>query len=79
MTGPRTQSTADSQRRHPADVLKPCLMGYGVLGGSSSGVEQGFSRTLNKTTPQQSVAGPKLEEEMWGGLGSTASVVARNC
>lgn len=54
----RTQRSSHGRVRHPAVTLTKLLVAYGCYGASSSGVEQGFSKTQKNVSPQGATNGP---------------------
>ena len=58
----RTQASSWGRAHHPVDQLKQVLVAYGCFGGSSSGVEQGFSKVLKNISPQSSSSGSGMME-----------------
>eukprot|EP00959_Pyramimonas_sp_CCMP1952_P017966 381093-Pyramimonas_sp.AAC.2 len=50
----KTQRHHGTRQRYPIDALNQLLVAYGCMGGSSSGVEQGFSKVLKNISPQSS-------------------------
>ena len=61
----RTQEgRADLKANHPAVALLPILAEFMTFGSSTSGVEQGFAKTLRTISPQQLAADPMVEESI---------------
>ena len=50
-----------TRQRHPVDALQIVLFAFATDGGSSSGVEQGFSKTMATISSQQLSASEELE------------------
>ena len=53
-----------TRQRHPVDALQIVLFAFATDGGSSSGVEQGFSKTMAAISSQQLKASEELEEDL---------------
>ena len=53
-----------TRARHPVDALQIVLFAFATDGGSSSGVEQGFSKTMATISSQQLKASEGLEEDL---------------
>ena len=53
-----------TRQRHPVDALQIVLFAFATDGGSSSGVEQGFSKTMAAISSQQLSASEELEEDL---------------
>ena len=60
----RTQGNKGSRERHPADALSHVLCSFAVCGGSSSGVEQAFSKLMSKVKCQQLHGRAEYEEDV---------------
>ena len=63
----KSQKHNQTRKRYPIDALNVLLVAYGCMGGSSSGVEQGFSKTLKNISTQSSghLGCTALEHHVW--------------
>ena len=62
--GQESKKAPPNSRKHPVDALQIVLFAFATDGGSSSGVEQGFSKTMATISSQQLSASEGLEEDL---------------
>ncbi len=75
----RTQSRSSTRLTHPVDALRPVLLEYLTYGGSTSGVEQGFSKLLKNISPQQQSTNRSSECDIVRIVTSKAATTTTHC